>query len=960
VTPERWRRISDLYHQALAREPGEREVFVREATLDDEPLRREVVSLLAQPQSGGFLDGPAASPGRERPPVPLVEGQRLGPYEIKELLGAGGMGEVYRAHDSQLGRDVAIKLLPPAFTGDADRQARFDREAHLLAALNHPNIAAIYGIAAEGTTRALVLELVEGQTLFERLARGSMPVPDALGVARAIVDALETAHERGIVHRDLKPANIKVTPDGVVKVLDFGLAKLAEPEVASGETVTATPGVSVEGQVLGTPAYMSPEQARGKLVDKRTDIWAFGCVLYEMLTGRPAFEGDTASDVIARILEREPDLSRLPAGVSNETRRLIERCFVKDPRRRLRDIGDARPDLEGAAREPDATKPRRVSRAAAAAGAVLAAVAGATAAFLAARWSAGETATGSDVVLQQLTFGSGLTTNPAISTDGRLVAYASDRAGTGDLDIWIQQTDGGVPLRLTDDPANDDMPDFSPDGREIAFRSERDGGGVYLVPALGGAARLLVPQGRRPRFSPDGTRLAYWTGPFRGFGARVGATVHVVPLAGGAAERVGRELAAAHDPVWAPDGRSLLVLGARERASGSLDWYWVPLDGRPAVRTGAFGTYPLRDTTVFQGDGAPTDWTERGVLFAAGGDLWALPLSMADGGISAAPERITISPGTVTGPVADRGGTLAFAVKRTSRVIERVPVAGDTPPAPATRLYADNRDVALRASETADGVTIVFERYYTGYREIWMRNTRTGSEQMVVRTDSRRVTSATISPDGARIVYAAGANSPGEADGYVVETRGGVPRSVCASCTLWGFFSDNHRVLATWDREHVIGLIDTRDGRRVELVRDADGRLDRPHASPDDRWLAFRYDAGGGRVFVVPVTPGTPQPRERWMPIEEHTTTGRPCGWSLDSRTLYLLLDTDGFRCLWGQRVDARAAGLAGAVFPVRHFHVGQMDDGGPSTTLGNPFTADGFLYERTEITSDVWRLTGR
>ncbi len=281
-------------------------------------------------------------------------GRRLGVYDVQALLGAGGMGEVYRARDTRLGRDVALKILPREFTADRDRLARFEREARLLAAVSHPHIATLYGIAEAGDVNALVLELVEGPTLAERLAHGPLPIQESVAIARQVAEALEAAHERGIVHRDLKPGNIKVTSDGIVKVLDFGLAKGAAVEAGAGlsQVATATFDQTRDGIVLGTPAYMSPEQARGKPVDKRTDIWAFGCVLFEMLSGRTTFAGDTISDTIAAILEREPVWDTLPRATPVALHRLLRRCLEKDPRQRLRDIGDARIELEEAQARP--------------------------------------------------------------------------------------------------------------------------------------------------------------------------------------------------------------------------------------------------------------------------------------------------------------------------------------------------------------------------------------------------------------------------------------------------------------------------------------------------------------------------------------------------------------------------------------------------------------------------------
>jgi len=284
-----------------------------------------------------------------QPQMALTSGTRLGPYEILAAIGAGGMGEVYRARDAKLGRDVALKVLPDAFARDAERMARFQREAKVLASLNHPNIASIYGLEDSGSTHALVMELVEGPTLADRIRTGPIPISEALPIAKQMCEALEYAHERGIVHRDLKPANVKVTDDDAVKVLDFGLAKAIEGDAASID-ISTSPTMSrmatLAGVLLGTAAYMSPEQAKGKAVDRRADIWAFGCVLYEMLTGQMAFRGESVTETLAAVIRAEPDWSQLPAATPIRVRVLLQRCLQKDPKQRLRDIGDARISLD--------------------------------------------------------------------------------------------------------------------------------------------------------------------------------------------------------------------------------------------------------------------------------------------------------------------------------------------------------------------------------------------------------------------------------------------------------------------------------------------------------------------------------------------------------------------------------------------------------------------------------------
>jgi hypothetical protein len=333
MNPERWRTVEELFHTALERAPEARPAFLDGACSADTDLRRQVELLLVkQEQAGSFLETAAVEDPTVTATASLL-GRQLGPYRILSPLGAGGMGEVYRAHDSKLGRDVAIKTLPAEFARDPERLARFRREARTLASLNHPNIAAIYGLEESGDVDCLVLELVEGETL-----RGPLPLDKALEYARQIAEALEAAHEKGIIHRDLKPNNVKVTPQGRVKVLDFGLAKAIwgpeeNQDLSQLSTVTNLES-SLTGRVLGTPGYMSPEQAQGRPVDKRADIWAFGVVLYEMLTGRRMFQGETVSDTLAGVLTKEPEWERVPVKVQ----RLLKRCLEKDPQKRLRDI----------------------------------------------------------------------------------------------------------------------------------------------------------------------------------------------------------------------------------------------------------------------------------------------------------------------------------------------------------------------------------------------------------------------------------------------------------------------------------------------------------------------------------------------------------------------------------------------------------------------------------------------
>jgi Tol biopolymer transport system component len=625
VTPERLREIEKLFHEARERTPAERDMFLARACEDDPALRREVESLLAQPPAG-VIDAPIGALVAElvTPPTPrLSSGSSVGPYRIERLLDAGGMGEVYRARDTTLGRDVAIKILPRHFTADPDRLARFEREARLLAALNHPNIGAIYGLEAANRVRALVLELVEGDTLADRIRRGPASVTDAIAIARQIADALDAAHEKGIIHRDLKPANIKVTPDGVVKVLDFGLAKAATGELQSP---TVTVSGTQEGTILGTAAYMSPEQARGQAVDKRTDIWAFGCVLYEMLTGHPAFPGETVSDTIAAILEHEPDWAALPATTPPVVTRLLRRSLEKDTKRRLRDIADARADLDDAlesgkasamagGRATDVSAHSPWSRWAAI---TLIALAAALAGWGVTRLNPAPDNPLSDATFTRLTSFEGVEAQATLSPDGKFAAFLSDRDGP--LDVWLTQVGSGNFSNLT---RENHMPTmrptrnigFSGDGSQIWFGGAPVGR-MRIMPMMGGPPRpFLVDRAVEVAWSSDGARMVYHTDApgdpmFVADRTGVGAKqIFVDPIVGGHN----------HHQAWSPDGRWIYFARGIQDI-GQMDLW----------RIAASGGQPERLTYHNAYVGFPTPINDRSVLYIAkdhegsGPWLWSL------------------------------------------------------------------------------------------------------------------------------------------------------------------------------------------------------------------------------------------------------------------------------------------------------------------------------------------------
>ncbi len=438
-------------------------------------------------------------------------GTKLAHYEITAHLGKCGMGEVHQATDSKLGRTVAIKCLPDAFLHDVERVSRFQREARVLASLNHSNIAGIYGVEETAERHFLVMEYVPGDTLADRIEGGAVPVDEGIEIARQIAEALEAAHEKGVLHRDLKPANIKITPDGKVKVLDFGLAKVFTeepllPMVSNSPTMMSV--ASIPGVILGTAAYMSPEQSRGKQLDARTDVWAFGVLLFEMLTGGRAFAGETTTDILAAIVHEEPEWERLPAETPQAVRRLLRRCLAKDVRHRLHAIADARLEIESALSDSTTELPTPLGRRISGLVIGLVAVAVALATFVAVRWFASSKTTEptrwTSIVPPEKSFS--LFSNPgaALSPDGRLIAFTAPNAAGKDL-IWVRPLDSPTAhaLSRTDDASGIF---WSPDNRSLGFFAQ---GKLARVDIAGGSPQVLAnaPVAEGGSWASDGTIL---------------------------------------------------------------------------------------------------------------------------------------------------------------------------------------------------------------------------------------------------------------------------------------------------------------------------------------------------------------------------------------------------------------------------------------------------------------------
>jgi Tol biopolymer transport system component len=799
-------------------------------------------------------------------------------YEVTTLLGSGGMGEVYRARDTKLGRDVALKILPEAFAIDAERVARFKREAQVLASLNHPNIGAIYGFEDGDGVHALVLELVDGPTLADRIAQGPMPVDEALPIAKQIAEALEAAHEQGIVHRDLKPANIKVRADGAVKVLDFGLAKLAEPAAVAGmatltqsPTIT-TPAMTAAGMILGTAAYMSPEQAKGRPADKRSDIWAFGCVLFEMLTARRAFQGADVSDTLAAILRGEPDWRLLPA-VPRPVVRVLHRALAKEPRRRLANFADIRLDLDETSEATD-TEPAPLTRWLAIAALVALAAASGAAALMAKR-----PATAADTPMRftttlgvpdktSLSMGLsgpiGGTIGPVISPDGMHFAFTA-QDGTGRVQLWLRPADS-LAARSLNGTDNAALPFWSPDSRSIGFFA--DGLLKRVDVATVTVQTLCRAEGLGATWSRDDTIL--FSHPLQG-------SLWRVPAAGGSPVQVttppGENQILQRFPTFLPDGNHFLFWQRDSRGAEP-----------PHVLVGALRGGPTK--RILDADSAAVLSASGDLLFVREGALFAQPFDTA---------RLEVrgQPHLVVDHVASDAmwGLAAFAVSDTGTLVYRTGRFHGQP----VRLTWVNREghvlgevgapASYRGLEFApDDHRLAFHRHDGDGGDLWIANLANGTTARLTFDAATDNSSPVWSHDGQHVLFSSRRHDKWgiyekRADGTSEEH---LIYEAENALTVSGLSRDDQLVLFAQNG----GLwVVPRDGGAAPRLIAAPAVFGQ--VSPNGRWVAYT-PAGGvaNGVFVQPFPSGA----GRWQVSTDGGTWPR---WSGDGKELFYLTRTN-------------------------------------------------------------------
>jgi Tol biopolymer transport system component len=883
MTPERWHQVKQIFQSAIERPPDERAAFLARACAGDPNLRSEVESLISSDEQAGdtieviaAIEAMAAQAATEMiadDRASSIIGKQIGHYLVLSHIERGGMGEVFLAQDTRLGRKVALKLLRSEFTRDEDRLRRFQQEARSTSALNHPNILTIYDIGQADSLHFMATEYVEGETLRQHIGRTRMTLGQALDVAAQAASALTAAHQAGIIHRDIKPENIMLRTDGYLKVLDFGLAKLAEPK--PGDTAAPTlPKVDTEpGIVMGTVSYMSPEQARGLAVDARTDIWSLGAMIYEMAAGRRPFEAETASDVMALILQKEPlPLSRYSSEAPAELERIVRKALRKDKEERYQTVKDLLIDLRSLRKEleldaemerfapPETSAAIKISpsaepttrhtssaeyivtgikqhkrTAALALGMII--LLGA-AWYLLSRPGSGTKETPAplrNATFTQLTDQPGPKYFPSISPDGKSFVYAG--YASGNWDIYLQRVGGKNPINLTKDSlADDTQPAFSPDGGLIAFRSEREGGGIFLMGATGESVKRLTDFGYNPAWSPDGKEIACADeGPLDpAFRGNPNSRVWAVNVATGEKRQVSKMDSI--QPNWSPHGYRIAYGGRRN--SAQRDIWTIP----------AGGGEPTEVTNDPAVDESPV-WSPDGKYLYFASDragsmnVWRVPMEEQTGRVLGPPEAVTTpSPYTAYLSFSLDGRRMVYSqiVKRVN--LQQVGFDSDKETVTGQPVWVTQGSrLANFPHLSPDGEWLVFVDTVGKQEDLFViRRDGTGLRQLT--DDPYKDREPRWSPDGKRIA----------------------------------FYSDRSGKWEVW--------VINSDGSGLKQLTYAPGVVSNPRWSPNGTRIVYR-NAGGSPSIIEVEKPWTEQ-SPQVLPSRSDFIGWVPSSWSADGRKL--------------------------------------------------------------------------
>ena len=888
----RWRRLESIVHAALARPQAERSAFLAEACSGDGVLQRDAQWLIQEEGraeaflSGTPLEALAARAMGSSAGVALAPGETILHYRMTHAIGSGGMGQVYAAHDTRLDREVALKILPPELAGDRERRTRFTREAKAIAALNHPNIVTVYAVEEAGDRHFITMELVRGRTLAELLPQNGFALGKFLEIAIPLTDALAAAHQAGITHRDVKPANVMVTDNGRVKVLDFGLAK-TRPDAPGGETPTISLLTEI-GHVAGTPAYMSPEQAEGKTVDARSDLFSLGIVFYEMLTAQRPFVGDSTTAILSSILSATPrPLVDLKPDAPRRLAGLVHRCLEKNLLDRYQSAIDLRHDLEDIRRDtqsddaalaaPARLGSRRGFRLAWALGGAVA-LAGTGSLWLLGSGPVEEPSTVPRFQnTVQVTSSPSLDSYPTWSPDGQRVAYQSSDLGhqtENEFDIWVAQVGSGEPINLTKNSGVDDRrPSWSPDGREIAFFSNRDGGwGVYAMPAIGGSARKLLTlpasftpaSSNTPRWSRDGTTLFV--------AANEGTRNFVITVSLGSLDST---------RVMLPQHESPRCWDLDVRPDGGRFAYLEAGGGNPEVSrlwtiaaSGGEGISLTDGRSMVWSPTWSADGTKIFYVSNRGGtmDLWQQEVA-GDGRPVGEPIVITQGVGMTSAVFSPDGTRLAYARGGTFSSVWRVPILSDRAArwSDATRLTSERAFIEF-IDVSPDGKQLAVSSNRRGNRDLWVLPVA-GGEMTPLTTDPTPDWNPRWSPDGREMLFYA--LRSGNRDIWVMPAGGGQARQLTSQPEIewYATWSPDGRDIAyqkqTAGSGSEIWIVKAMGGQ-PRLMSEAVQQGGQPAWSPDGEWLVFRdgrslvrvNSSGGPRLpLTIPPTHSPNVPR---------------------------------------------------------------------------------------------------
>ena len=990
MTPERWRQVKEVFNLALEHEPARRSSIISKACNNDDALRKEVELLLAaHEKDGSFIDSPAYEAATELmdEPAELKPGEVVSSYEIRSFIGRGGMGEVYLAVDKRLRRNVALKLLPSAVKRDPSRLVRFEQEARAASALNHPNIIAIYEISEVNSTLMMATEFVEGETLRQRLNASRLNLTEVLNVSIQIADALSAAHRAGIIHRDIKPENIMIRPDGYVKVLDFGLAKLAEHKSADSIAEASTKKIKTgSGVVIGTVGYMSPEQARGQTVDARSDIFNLGTLIYEMVSGQRPFSGETPSDSLAAILKVDPPpLSRLAPETPAELARIVTKALRKDREERYQVVKDllldlkslkeeidfqAKLDRSAGTRSADADGQRNASESGKPrleTSEIKTAVSTITQSLsvelkrhklgvflvvsaVALLMTAGGIvlynflnhralqATDTPQVLNttQLTFSSGLDVFPSLSPDGKSVAYASNQSG--DFEIYIKQiSSGGGELQLTNDGQQNLQPAWSPDGQRIAYHSKKRGG-IWVMSALGGTPRQITERGGRPIWSPDGSLIAFqssgseevWTSR-----AIAPSTIWIVSAEGGTPKQITQpdNPAGGHaSPSWSPDSKRIAFV-VSDFIFGTV--WTIGVDGRDPKRIAKGGD------PIYSPDGAH-------IYFAGGhsggGELLRIKVSPEGEPIGEPATVLGVGPGTFrTEPtISQDGKTIAYSVDRFASNLWTIPMSGDTA-GPPSIFIPDTSQRNNLPRFSPDGRRIAVNRWRPGMSaDIWVADADGKNLKQVTNTPTTD-SQASWLPGGDKLAFLANRDKTYLTLWAISLTTGREePLLDLGEGVEYATLSpDGNQVAYNLIQNGIMNvwIANVRDGQRRQLTFDNEG-AGFPCWSPDGNWISYEIKhKPDEHLMLIPSTGGEP--------IQLTSDKGKswPYSFSPDGKMIVFSGQRDGVWNIYSLSIDTKAQKRLTNYSKLNGF------------VRYPAWSPSQIVYENVETTGNIWML---